>query len=137
MSGWVEAFPMFRTLLLVLVSVLAAGCASTRPSKLSGGVIVNATAGTIHDVEVRHAPSGKIVATHAITPGFPFQLGFQAREMKAQTAVLRWREGRQLAFEQQLELPPCPPELLDVPVTLVYTIRPGGRADASFVRDEN
>ena len=119
------SFQIVAICFLVSSQFVISGCA-TRKVMLDRAVVINATAGIITEVKVRHEPTGKIGAVNMILPQKSFDLGFQSQPMLARESVVTWTDQNGQQRRTVLSLPKGLTTGEGQAMILVYTIHPSG-----------
>jgi hypothetical protein len=125
--------PMMKLIFSIFglgIAALFTGCQS--PVMISRAVVYNHTPASIQDVSVKHFPTQKSASVSAILPNQTLQIEVGSREMLADSAVVQWNASGSL-HKVPLQIPKVNPDPDDRGLTLVYEIKPGGRASVYFL----
>ena len=94
---------------------------------LDRAVVINATAGIISEVKVRHEPTGKIGAVNMILPQKSLDLGFPRQPMRGRQGIVTWFDHNGHQRRAKVELPADRGSFSEGQAkSLVYTIEPAG-----------
>ncbi len=86
-------------------------------------MVRNATTRQVSDVRVRHEPTGRIGAVNAIYPGRSLDVGFSRQPLRAERAIVTWKDMNRAGHRVELHLPsPAPGLSGNQDQTLIYTI---------------
>jgi len=96
--------------------------------------VKNATSSKITDVRVSHEPAKWFGTVNSILPQKSLDIGFAGQPILARKAFVSWRDGDELEWTLDIELPYDQPlEKEGRPMSLIYIIYPSGRLDVHLL----
>ena len=130
-----ESVDMKRLLLFpagIFLILMLLACSAT-PVLLDRVIVQNATSSNITNVKVRHEPTNKFGAVNTILPQKALDIGFPEQSMRADRAVVSWRDGAGRDWTVAVPLPHDQSAAKEgQPLSLVYIIYPSGQVSVAL-----